>query len=395
MRPKPSYAAPDSGADANLYPPRPHAATRTAYRVAFTVIYAFALLQFVRYYSKATTFYLHLNAYLTGHERLPFQERVLPILFLKPLYGSPWIMQHFGHSSGAFTMEKGPFYLLSLISLAAAAIYTQRLYAAVTEHNLLSFLVFPAFLYTVMWTYSIHSEANFSYPYDFPGLAFFTAGLYYIYCRKYLPLLLVILIGTFNRETTLFLIGIYCIDAATRAEEHDTRSGGFDLRQIPWVRVATLSVIWVAIKVGVSHAFAGNDRSEDFLRLGYNFDRLTPRLWPAMLNICGYLLPLILIFHRKLEPRRFRNYLWIMPLWFGIMFCTGVLVETRIYGELCSYCAVAAVVMTEALISSVYRAQPEYERSQGLAGAGRLTPLAVEPEAEPVMARLDDQRLAS
>jgi hypothetical protein len=395
MRPDSSYAAPVSGAAVNLYTARPDSATRTAYRLAFTVVYAFALLQFVRYYSKATTFYLHLNAYLAGHERLPFQERVLPILFLKPFYARPWIMQHFAHSSGAFTMEKGPFYLLSLGSLAVAAIYTQRLYNAVTEQNLLSFLVFPAFLYTVIWTYLIHSEANFSYPYDFPGLAFFTAGLYYIYCRKYLPLLLVILIGTFNRETTLFLIGIYCIDAATRGDEDDTRTGGFDLRQIPWVRVAALSTIWLAIKVGLSHAFASNDRSEDFLRLGYNFERLTPRLWPAMLNICGYLLPLILLFHKKLEPRRFRNYLWIMPVWFGIMLCTGVLVETRIYGELCSFCAVAAVVMTESLISSMYRERSGYDEAEGFRSPGRLTALGVEQGAEPVMARLDDQRLAS
>ena len=316
------------------------------------VLYTFAMLQFVRYYTVSTVFYLNLDAYLHGRERLPFQERVLPILFLRPLYASSWVTRHLVHSNGTFSAERGPFYLLSLISLIVAAIYTQHLYLALTSRGKFASLVFPVFLFAVMWTYTIHSEANFSYPYDFPSLAFFTAGLYYIYRRQYLGLFLVVLLGTFNRETTLFLIGLYCIDSATVLhrlgnDQASSSKSRFDLRLVSWSRLVLLCVTWLAIKLTLEHMFAGNDKSESFLRLSNNLHELKPRLLPALLNICGYTLPIVLLFQRRITSVRFRNYLWIVPLWFAVMLCSGVILETRIYGELCSYCAVALVLMLE------------------------------------------------
>ena len=160
-----------------------------------TFLYGCAALQFVRFYVQSTAFYLNMTLYLRGAERLPFQERVLPILFLRPLTTSAWVRVHLLHGTGPLTPEHGPFYLLSLLAFAAAAIATQMLYEAVSERHLLRVLVFPFFLWTVMWTYAIHSEANFSYPYDLSSLAFFTAGLLFLYRRQFLPLLLVVLVG--------------------------------------------------------------------------------------------------------------------------------------------------------------------------------------------------------
>ncbi len=327
--------------------------------LAILYFYACTTLQFVRYYTRTTNFYLHMSAYLSGHERLPFQERILPVLFMRPLYASAWVMRH-AHADGAFTPERGPFYLLSLISLIVAAIYTQRLYHAVSRQRLLGWLVYPLFLFAVMWSYSIHSEANYSYPYDLPAVAFFAAGLFYIYRRSFRGVLAVVLIGSFNRETTLFLIGIYVIDAASRSvfpwveyRSRDMRGLAtwfwrrFDLSAVPWARVALLTVVWVAIKLSLGHLFAHNDRSEDFLRLHYNERLMKLRLLPALTNICGYTIPVVLLCARLIRPVRFQNYLLILPVWFAVMCCSGVLVETRIYGELCSFSAVALVLILE------------------------------------------------
>lgn len=321
---------------------------------------AITALQFVRYYARSTTFYLDLNAYLTGHERLPFQERVLPILFLRCFRSLP-LLQSLEHKDGAFTHETGAFYLLSLLSLVVAALYTQRLYGLLTRYRSLAFLVYPVFLFTVMWTYTIHSEANYSYPYDLPSLAFFTAGLYYIYRRSFLGIFVVMLLGTFNRETTLFLIGIYVIDAAapptisllgrTRSRVRDS----FNLSLVPWLRVALLAAVWVAIKGSLAYTFRHNDRSEDFLRIGYNMARMKLRLLPAMLNLCGYILPIVILFGGALRPRRFANYLFIVIPWGIIMFCSGVLLETRIYGELCSFSSVALVLIIEQAVDTHYK----------------------------------------
>jgi hypothetical protein len=313
------------------------------------------------------------RALLREEYGLPFQERIFPILLLRPMYNSRWLMSHLAHQNGAFTRQLGPFYLLSLVSLVVAAIYTQKLYRLVTVESTLSFLVFPVFLFAVMWTYSIHSEADYSYPYDFPSLAFFAAGMYYIYKRSFRGLFAVILIGSFNRETTLFLIGLYVIDSASRIAQTSTRRGRqlettlrsrFDPQQVPWRRVLLLVVVWVAIKIALTHAFAHNSNAENFLRWNYNLERMRLRLLPALLNICGYTLPLVVVFWKLLKPRRFQSYLLILPLWFVVMFCSGVLVETRIYGELCGFSAVALVLIMEEAVTSTGRGELALEREE-------------------------------
>ena len=313
------------------------------------LLYACMALQYVRFYTVSATFYLNLPAYLAGSERLPFQYRVLPAVLTKGLYGVHILHTTGMHSEGAFTAERGPLYILSLVGLVVAALFTQALYNVLTRTRSLQYLVFPVLLYTMMWTYSVHVEANFSYPYDFLSVAFFAAGVYFIVKRQFLPLLVVLTIGTFNRETTLFLIGIFVLDSASTgltAPTGDWRDR-FSLKQIPWLKASLLLVAWLSIKLWLAHHYAGNDRSEDYVRLRYNLGELKPRLWPALLNTCGFMLPVVLLFHTDIKPLRYRNYLWIIPVWFAAMFYAGVIVETRIYGELCPYVTVALALILE------------------------------------------------
>ena len=316
---------------------------------AIVILYLCATLQFIRFYTVSTVFYLNLPAYLSGHERLPFQERILPIFFLKLFYGSGFLGRFANHTKGAFTPERAGLFVISFVSLIVAGIFAQLLYKRLTRLGSLQFLVFPAFLFAAMWSYSIHVEANFSYPYDFLSLAFFTAGVYFIYTRQFLYLVIVMFLGTLNRETTLFLIGIYVLDAASTNLSSPTGSirDRFSFTAVPWFRVTLLLFIWCSIKLTLAHIFAHNDASENYVRLGENVGRLTPRLWPALLNVCGFLLPAILLFSRSIYPLRFRNYLWILPVWFATAFYTGVIVETRIYGELCALTAIGLVLIAE------------------------------------------------
>lgn len=323
------------------------------------VLYAFATVQFIRFYVVSTRFYLRLPMYLSGHERLPFQERVLPILLMWPINHCAALMHalanrgHDPETASAATPQTVAFYLLSLVAFSIAGVFTVKLYRAVTSNGILSSLVYPLFLIIALWTYVIHIDANYSYPYDMPALAFFTAGMYFIYTRKFAALLGVMLIGTLNRETTLFLIGIYIIDAASRPSAHSMASFAerFDTRAIPWLRVFTLVAIWAAIKVSLAFYFAGNSNAENYNRIIENLFRLKLRLLPSLLNICAYLLPVVWIYRSRVRPVRFANYLYILPLWFAIMFYTGVILETRIYGELSAYVAVAVVLLLEDHVS--------------------------------------------
>jgi hypothetical protein len=342
------------------------------------LLYVAATLQAMRYYVVATTFYLDMPKYLSGHERLPFQERVLPILLMWPINHSTFMMQHFAHADNGFdahsaaTPERLAFYIVSLASFAIASYLVNRLYRAVTVTGRLSALVLPVFMVLTLWTYVIHIDADFSYPYDMPSLAFFAGGLLAIYTRRFLPLLAIVLVGTFNRETTLFLIGIYVIDAASReltaeapgnAQARFSLRERFSLRQVQWLRVVMLAAVWLAVKATVAHHFRENDNSENYVRAGENLHRLSPRLWPILFNICGYTLPLIVLFRKKIFPVRFGNYLYILPFWFAVMFYTGVILESRVYGELCSFCAVAAVLLFEEHVASQERRSVDHEWS--------------------------------
>ncbi len=337
--------------------------------IAFTwLLYACATLQFVRYYVVSTYFYLDMPRYLAGKERLPFQERILPIFLMWPINHSPFLMRHLSHPKGgvftpsASTEQTAAFYVVALLSFTIASLLVVQLYRAVTKTGLLSMLVFPLFMVLTLWTYVVHIDANYSYPYDLPSLAFFSGGLLTIYQRHFLPLLAIMFFGTMNRETTLFLIGIYILDAASRELPDSTfEMPGLSIRerlsfaQVPWLRAGLLLVVWSAVRLTIHHHFAHNDNSENFVRLWGNFGRLRPRLWPTLLNICGYVLPIVVILRSHLRPLRFANYLYILPFWLAVMLYTGVILETRIWGELCSFTAVAAVLLLEDFVERQQR----------------------------------------
>lgn len=326
-------------------------------------MYLLATVQFIRYYVVSTTFYLNMPRYLAGQERLPFQYRVLPIFLMRPINGSAFLMRHLSHPShgwdaaSASAPQTLSFYLVSLVSFIVAGVLVVRLYGAVHPEGRFAWLVYPIFMVLVLWTYVVHIDANFSYPYDMPSLAFFAGGLLAIYTRHFVPLTMIMVFGTLNRETTLFLIGIYILDAATREADlsgPERRRNGqtrwkdrFSSAQVPWLRAGLLLAIWFAVKLTLAHFYSHNSRVEDYPRVRENLHRLTPRLWPALFNVCGYVLPFVVLLRVRLKPLRFANYLYILPVWIGVMFYSGVILETRIWGELCTFTAVASTLLME------------------------------------------------
>ena len=325
--------------------------------------YVLLTLQVCSFYVMATRQFLNYSTYMAGLERNPFQRRVLPVLILRPLLHSPFILTAFARLKGVFIpVERGAEFTLSLIAMSLAGFFTLKLYDAVSPYRTLRFLVYPMFLYVTLWSYVILVQMNFFYPYDLLSLAFFTAGLYFIYTKQFWALWGVILVGTFNRETTMFLIPLYLIDAVMRPSGEVAVPLEKRLRQAPWVRLLALSVTWIAVKLILQRAFALNDSTEDSLHIYDNAHFLLPKHWPSILNICGYLLPVVILFQHKLMPRRFASYLLIFPLWFVVMYCKGILQETRIYGELSGYTAVAVILLLEQYVSTLERSRYDAQK---------------------------------
>jgi hypothetical protein len=315
--------------------------------------YCIASIEFVHFYEVMTPLWVHLPRYLAGTERLPYQTRILPVAFMWPFLQRhvlvAWMTGHGWHSLEQMSeaADLNAFFLWSLLSYFVASFYCLKLYRAVSPTGKFGGLALATFLYISTWSYTLHIYRNVSYPYDMSGLAFFTAGLFYIYQRRFWPLMVVMLLGTLNRETTLFLILLFVLDGVQPVVGRPVGSMVSRLRAVPWGRALALTAIWCGVRLAIMHVFAGNDHSETYNRFRENLEDVTLKHLPGMLNLCGYLLPIVWLLRKYVRPERFGSYANIVPLWVVVMAWKGLLLESRVHGELGGYVAVASVLLLE------------------------------------------------
>jgi hypothetical protein len=224
------------------------------------------------------------------------------------------------------------------------------MYQATSKRKLLTPMVFPLFLVVCGVTYIIHTVQNFRFIYDFESLAFFAMGMYLILLRKNLLYFVILfVVATVNRETTLLLLPLYMIDRSVEAGKLRWRL--FWQRETMWL-VLPLAAIWVCWQIFVRAHFAAN-ASELYPRLDWNLKSLIyPQSWPQLFSACGYLLLLIIVMRRRIANSQLRAWLWVLPIWIAFMFVFGILIETRVFGELipfvvCSTC----LVMEETIVA--------------------------------------------
>ncbi len=323
--------------------------SRVASRLT-SAFYVFSAVQFVYAYAAVAYCYVPLGQYLAGRAGLPFQRRVMAMFLLKLLLH---LHLPFG-TSGPNMLDGVPRLYLLVIDVAgfgAAAWFALRLHSKVAPGSQLHFLVYPILLFTACWTYLTNYTVNcLYYPWDMLSMGFFTAGVYFIYTRRFYPLLLIILVGTFNRESTLFLIPIFLLDAL--APSGEVRSALNTFRRVPWLKAFLLAAAWLLVRFILGHFYRNNSHTDDFIRLRYNLRYLNPRMWPQILGAGGYTFLTALILWKRIPDRRLRAYILVVPLWFLTMCFYGVLAETRIYGELCPLVAVLTTMLIGSFIGS-------------------------------------------
>ncbi len=229
---------------------------------------------------------------------------------------------------------------INVASLLAAGWFTIRIYRASSPRRLLEPLVYPLLLVACACTYVLHTVQNFRFIYDLPSLAFFSAAMYLIYFRKpwaYFAALFVL--ATINRETTLLLLPLYMIDRAS--DGHGMRWKNV-IEPAALLRVLPLAVFWAAWQIFVHHRFAHNP-SELYPRLNWNVKSLlAPFAWPQLLSASGYLLIFVVGYRKRISDPQLRSWFWIVPIWCVFMFVYGILIETRVFGELIPFVVCAS-----------------------------------------------------
>ncbi len=383
-------------------------------RPAILVLYLLMTVQFVGCYLFLGHPYIDFHRFAHGYERLPFQTRLLLAPLFGWAEQSSFLVNYadrLSRNGYFFPRGIGPGGIVELYlnipCVLIAGWATARIYQAASRRRLLGWLVYPLFLVLCTVTYILHAVQNFRFVYDMPSLMFFALGLYLIYFRKPTILLVALFaVATLNRETTLFLIPFYLVsegwrgwreqagvesrpldDAPVRARptkagsptgSSPTGSRAFVaatprlavLRGLPvtaafqrvrWQRVIKPEAViagglmlayWVGWHIFIFHFFR-NNVSEYYSRIPFNLHCLARlRYYPQLFSACGYLIPFIVLFRKHIPDAQLRLWLWMIPAWCAIMMTWGILVETRVYGELLPFVTCVATLIAEEMVAA-------------------------------------------
>jgi hypothetical protein len=324
---------------------------RAGPRLAF-LLNLLATVQVVWFYLTRLECHLKLLPYEQGRERIPFQYRLLLMEPLRWAHQSPalnataaWLTSLRGFFPGGVRPEGILEAGLDMASVAIAGLIARKLYQLTSRTGLLISYVYPLTLLMVMSTYCFLTMHGYRFIYDLPGLAFFSVGLYLIFARTHPAWLAAIfLIGTLNRETTLLLLLFFVLARCSRGPRFNWKQG---YAASTLTTVLPLLSFWLAWHLWVIHLFRANPSARQPV-WSLNLSILAiPFTWPQLLGAFAYLLPLVILYRNHIRDRVLRTWLWALPVWFAFMCYYGVLVETRVWGELIAYIACVSTLVAE------------------------------------------------
>ena len=220
-----------------------------------------------------------------------------------------------------------------------------RIYDAASERRLLTAYIYPLVLVLCVATYVLVSLHARSFYYDLPSLGFFALGLYLIYFRRNpLWFAALFIVATLNRETTLVLLLFFVLAAMTE-------SGKVNWRRCYAPRtlavVIPLAIYWMAWHVYVNRLYSSNHTAW-IPAYKINLVLLAwPPAWPQLFAAGGYTILPIVLYRKRVKDATLRLWLWTLPAWFGLMFLYGIIVESRLYGELIPYLACMGALIAE------------------------------------------------
>jgi len=312
-----------------------------------------ASLHFALYYTLNTDFTIDLHEFAHGHARTPFQYRAL----------TAWIYafaERFLPLPGALVRHLPPAMasidIFVFCAIAAAsllmAVYAVRkaleaLGVAADAARWWSLLVLFMAYFHYLLAFGHPCCRPISGPYDLPSLAFFAVGLYLLFAGKTLWLYPLILLGAANRESIVFLIGIYVLYSfgMIRAGRSSAKP------MMVLLHGALLFICCLLVMRGMHHLYADAPKGitsagpfEIHVRdnLGYLFK---PYYWTSFASLFGFSWLYVYANWRRIPHPGVRWAMAIGPLMLGAMYVVGVLSEVRIFGELVSLFTVALTLL--------------------------------------------------
>jgi hypothetical protein len=294
-------------------------------RTLFTILLC---VHFMLAYMSESVF-VRLPDYVAGHERLPYQNRELPMLLMQAADHIHALTKVAGHLPfGDKTVPSMVMALLAFFGMLGTVYAVRGTVKALTGDASLARWICLLVVFMSYFDLASTWGLNYTAPYDVPSLCFFALGIWLIVTGRLVWLYPVFLIATLNRETTIFLVVFYILWSLKRAG----KPAGIALHAV------VLTALWVAIKIYLSHRFQGNPMDGDnglfMSHAKQNLKFLLPQQWPVLLSVCGFTLPIVFAARRWIRnPAYTAAAGGVMALWFLGMMVVGVLVELRIFAE--------------------------------------------------------------
>ncbi len=331
---------------------------------------------------------LNIAAFENGTERTPFQYRLLMLFPLRWAHSSHFmavcaaaLQRMHGWLPSHVSTEAVVQFLVDLLCLASTGFVVRVIYLAASRTRILGPFVYPLTLILVLFSYTFLTTHAIRFVYDFPSLAFFSVGLYLIYFRRHSAwFVLLFLVATLNRETSLLLLPLYAVtQCVLSGPQRKPAQRTLSMRgnaSFNWTRmyaprsvavILPLAAFWIGWHLWLVHHFARNPSAAG-PRLLLNLALLLcPLSWPQVASACGFLCPIVFVYKNRIDDPTLRLWIWLLPAWLVFMFIFGLLIEPRVFGEL-----IPLTACTSALI-----AEKSMLRKLGIAGAPRILPFKV------------------
>ena len=197
------------------------------------------------------------------------------------------------------------------------------------------------FALLVVWVCNYHflliPEIRFQLPYDLPSMAFFGLGCYAAYTRNRVLYYATLIVGTVNRESTLFLPFVFLL---SNIEDASPMPGA--LRRVKpalWAETLLQLGLW-AIVVGWCIRVSGGSGPGPQLLAANVRMIVKPVHWPTYASILGFLwIPYVALF-RRIADVRLQRIAWLAPPWAVVMLVFADPLEIRTHSEWAVYMAV-------------------------------------------------------
>ncbi|MGO4209793.1 hypothetical protein AB4Y89_15985 [Terriglobus sp. 2YAB30_2] len=289
-----------------------------------------------------------LQDFAYGHVESPYRRRI----FME------WVYRAFLHLHGTrlfhlgkrtMTPEQQVLFLTGFIASLLMVVVTWTLIRQLLGRQTPWQWISLAAIYMLDTHELLSFDIRAQFPYDLTTPIFFGTGLYALISRKRWLYYVAFLVGTLNRETTMFLPLLFVV--CSLPEEFSLRQAWRQIRPLVLVEAAAQLVVWQLLVMWCEQMTGGHGTGiviswQNNLRIVSN-----PTHWPLFASTFGFLWIPLVLFHDRVSDTRLRRCAYLLPLWVAVMFYTGDPLEIRLYNEWIPYMtACLALIASNSLL---------------------------------------------